>query len=320
MYALIADFPKLQLFAQIAVSIFLEAAPFLLFGSLLSALLEVFLDPASLTRLAPKGRVAGVGLGLVAGMALPTCECGVVPVARRLLDKGLPPQTALTYMLCAPVINPVVLASTYIAFQGSLTVVAARVVMVALPAALLGLTLGGLPSRVLLRKPGFQPTPLILDSAQVAAMAHPAGCGCGADHAAPGTPRWRSVLDHTAGEFLQMGKYLILGCLAAAAFKIFLPWEILSSFENNIFLAVALMMLLAVLLSVCSEADAFVAASFVSLPLGAKLSFLALGPMVDLKLIGMYFSAFHQRVAIALIIVPVIIIYPLSLFMQGVLP
>jgi uncharacterized membrane protein YraQ (UPF0718 family) len=199
-------------------------------------------------------------------------------------------------------------------------VVVARVLMVAVPAALVGLTLGKLPSKVLLRQPKVVPQPLVLDQAMVQAMSQPATCGCGHDHGASGQARWRAVLSHTAGEFLEMGKYLILGCLAAAFFKIFLPWQILSSFENNVFLSVALMMALAVLLSVCSEADAFVAASFVSFPMGAKLSFLALGPMVDLKLIGMFFSVFHRRVALALIVVPIILIYPMSLVVEGLWP
>ena len=95
-----------------------------------------------------------------------------------------------------------------------------------------------------------------------------------------------------------MGKYLLLGCFVAAAIKVVMPWEVAEVFKSDVFLAVGFMMALAVLLSVCSEADAFVAASFVGFPVVSQVAFMAIGPMVDLKLIGMYFHAFHKRAAI----------------------
>jgi uncharacterized protein len=120
------------------------------------------------------------------------------------------------------------------------------------------------------------------------------------------------VFTHTASEFLDMGKYLVLGAFAVAFTKVFLPREVLLLFQNNIFWGVGAMMLLAVLISVCSEADAFVAASFVTLPAAAKLSFLAIGPMVDLKLIIMYSAVFDKRIALVLIFLPTILVYLLS--------
>jgi uncharacterized membrane protein YraQ (UPF0718 family) len=109
-----------------------------------------------------------------------------------------------------------------------------------------------------------------------------------------------------------MGKYLILGAFAVALTKVFMPREVLFLFQNNIFLGVGAMMLLAVLVSVCSEADAFVAASFVTLPAAAKLAFLAIGPMVDLKLIIMYSAFFNKRIALVLIFLPTVLVYLLS--------
>jgi hypothetical protein len=109
-----------------------------------------------------------------------------------------------------------------------------------------------------------------------------------------------------------MGKYLVLGALASAAFKVFLPWQLVQALAGNASLAIALLMLLAVLLCVCSEADAFVAASFVYAPPAAQLSFMAVGAMVDLKLMGMYFSAFPKKIVWTLIIVPVICVFVLS--------
>jgi hypothetical protein len=110
-----------------------------------------------------------------------------------------------------------------------------------------------------------------------------------------------------------MGKYLLLGCFVAAAIKVVMPWEVAEVFKSDVFLAVGFMMALAVLLSVCSEADAFVASSFVGFPVASQVAFMAVGPMVDLKLIGMYFHAFNSRVATILIILPTLIVFGVSL-------
>jgi len=291
---------KLDAFSKVAVAIFLEAAPFLLLGALISAVMSVYVDPARLAKLIPRNRFFHSFIGVGGGMVLPICECGSVPVGRRLMEKGVPPQLALTYMLAAPVINPLVLASTYIAFRGDLSFVLLRVVLVALPALILGYAFAG---KEILSENDVQPE----------------HCGCAdsghtcVGHGAKGFSAFPAVLEIGAQEFLYMGKFLIFGCMAAAFFKVYLPWELLRLFETNLFTAVALMMFLAVLLSVCSEADAFVAASFVSFPVAAQLSFVALGPMVDLKLIGMYYAVFRTKAATALILVPVILIYPLSI-------
>ena len=132
--------------------------------------------------------------------------------------------------------------------------------------------------------------------------------------AAGGRSRWAVVdlLSSGAAEFLDIGKYLVLGALTSAAFKVFLPWQLVQALGGNAAISVAVLMLLAVLLCVCSEADAFVAASFVYAPPSAQLAFMAVGAMVDLKLVGMYFSAFPKKIAWTLIVVPVVCVLGLS--------
>ena len=119
---------------------------------------------------------------------------------------------------------------------------------------------------------------------------------------------WR----HAAHDFLEMGKYLILGAFAAAAFKTFVPASIVSVFEGNLVLSILGMMALAILLSVCSEADAFVAASFVTFPAAAHLAFVSIGPMVDVKLIGLYAVTFRRRLFLLLLAVPTVLVFLLS--------
>jgi hypothetical protein len=180
-----------------------------------------------------------------------------------------------------------------------------RVAFVLVPAATIGWVMGGVKGPDLLR-----PT---LEMAH----AQGCGCGCGEEHGHKTTrasilSKIVDVLRHTAHEFLDMGRFLILGACAAGLFKVFVPQGLLGMVSGNLVLAVAAMMLMAVLLTVCSEADAFVAASLSMFPRPALLAFLALGPMLDLKLIPSFLSAFQRRVAVAVMLVPVLMIFILA--------
>ena len=288
------DMDSLLTFLSFTLAIFLEAAPFLLVGSLLASLFEEFAEDEMLARWLPKGSFTGILAGIGAGMILPTCECGIVPIVRKLMQRGVAAPTALAYMLAAPVVNPVVMLSTWVAFQGDLKMLGGRVLLVVAPAMAIGLLLRGIPSQELLREGSVAKT-----------------CCGHHDHATTRIGRTLSVLKHTAGEFIDMGQYLLLGAVVTALFKTFMPTDWAYALGDNLFLAIAIMMLLAILLSVCSEADAFVAASFKTFPPGAQLSFIGIGPMVDIKLILMFFAVFHPRLATVLIIIPTTLVYSL---------
>jgi uncharacterized membrane protein YraQ (UPF0718 family) len=210
-------------FSAIAAAIFIEAMPFLVIGALFSATIEVFVSTERLQRCIPRSLAGGLALGVGAGFLLPTCECGVVPIVRRLMHKGVPPHVAIAYMLAAPIVNPVVLASTYLAFRGSLTMVAARIVLAVVAATALGLYARRLPN-------------VLLDAG---------GSGKGGhahdhDHSGESFARKiRSVLIHTAREFMDMGKFLIIGALAAACFKTLLPEDIISLFSGSPVMSIA---------------------------------------------------------------------------------
>jgi len=290
----------------------MEAAPFLLVGSLIGAVIEVLIPEETLLRVIPRNPAGQVAAGLFAGMLLPTCECGIVPVAKRLLLKNVPPRAAIPYMMAAPVVNPVVIGSTLFAFQGDVTVVVLRVLLVAVPAVVLGFALGDATPRIVLKQ---QPVTLKqfndLEAGHMHDHGHGCACGCGVVEG----NRFKAVLFHTGAEFLSMARFLVFGAVVAAGFKTFLPPEIVQAFAGNAWLAVSGLMLLAILLSICSEADAFVAASFASFPVSAKVAFMAIGPMVDLKLIPMFFAVFNKRVALALMVVPIVTVYAMSLVM-----
>jgi uncharacterized membrane protein YraQ (UPF0718 family) len=306
--------PSLQIFASIVTSIVLEAAPFLLLGSLLSSLIAVFAGDKAFLRMAEKPLPVQIVLGLFAGLLLPTCECGIVPVARRLLRKGVPTGAAIPFMLAGPVVNPVSLAATWVAFQGDWRMVAWRAALVMIPAASLGWILAAAGKGTELLRPTLD----VVDAC---------GCGCGHDHGdcsghtASLPARLFDVLRLTGREFMDMGRFLVLGSLAAALCKVLLPQQWLAPLSANLWLAVPAMLLLAVLMSICSEADAFVAASLSMFPRPALLAFLALGPMLDLKLLPAFLTVFRKRVAWLLISVPALMVYLLcmALGLAGVL-
>ena len=295
---------SLRIFVSIAAAIFLEAMPFLAAGSLLSAIVEVCVPASRMLRLVPRGPVGRILVGIGAGVVLPTCECGVVPVARRLLRKGLPTSTTLAYLIAAPIVNPIVLISTYVAFRGDLAMVGGRAGVAGLVAFVVGWLLRArTPSDTLRAAAADAPT-----------HEHGHAHDHDHDHAAHGN-RFVAVLRHAADDFLSMGGWLILGALAAAAIKVAMPPETFTALEASPTLAIAGMMGLAVVLSVCSEADAFVAASFVTLPAAAHLAFITLGPMVDLKLIGLYVATFRRPVVWTLMLVPTILVFAVCMLL-----
>ncbi|WP_430817045.1 permease [Carboxylicivirga sp. RSCT41] len=293
-----------NLFAAIALAIFIEAMPFLVIGALFSAFIEVYVSTQRLLRMVPRNIAGGLALGISAGFVLPTCECGVVPIVRRLMNKGVPPYIAIAYMLAAPIVNPVVLASTYIAFRGSFTMVFARILLAVIVAATVALIAKSLVNVI---RHSYQ----LADEHKCDHEHHDHNHH---DHSHTShKPKIVTVLRHAAMEFMDMGKYLIIGALIAAAFKTFLPVSVMDSFGDNLALSIGGMMVLAILLSVCSEADAFVAASFVGFPLASQLAFIGIGPMVDLKLIGMYGITFQRRMVMVLILVPFVLVYLIAM-------
>ena len=327
---------QFRIFASIAAAIFIEAMPFLAVGALLSGAIEVLIPSQWLVRRIPKRLFPGISLGIAAGLVLPTCECGVVPVVRRLVRKGVPPHIAIAYMLAAPILNPVVLVSTYVAFRGSLLMLLSRAVVAAFVAGIIGAFVWRVErangnSHKFERSDHFERSDQCERSVRnelhnyrafIRSGLHEHEDGNNHEHghttdqrnnrrSVPGIAG--EVLRHGAHDFLDMGKFLILGAMASAAFKTFLPQVVFDTLGSNMVLSVGGMMVLAFLLSVCSEADAFVAVSFAGIPSAAHLAFITYGPMLDLKLIGMYASTFRRTIFLALIIGPTIMVFVLSL-------
>jgi uncharacterized protein len=268
----------IQAFLIVFGSLVVQAMPFVLLGAFASAAIEVFVPVNALERVAGLPRPLQLPAAALAGLAFPICECGSVPVARRLAARGLAPSAAVTFMLAAPVLNPVVIASTFVAYRtrSSLwTMVIGRFALGMLVAIVVGWVLGSRSKDEVLR-PRSEETHAVLVE--------------------PGPPeaRWRRFFLHTGNDFLFMARYLLVGAAAAAMVQTFLPASLVSKVAGAPVLDIAVMMGLATVLSLCSESDAFVAASFVQFGTAAQLAFLVSGPMIDLKLGALYAGTFRK--------------------------
>lgn len=264
-----SSYPGVQAGATIFVSIVVQALPFLALGVLLSGAITAFVPSSAFRRALPKNEALAVPAACATGVILPGCECASVPVSGGLMARGVAPPAALTFLLAAPAINPVVIVSTLVAFPGQPQVAAARFVA----SALVAMTMGWLWLRFgrgeWLRIPDR--THLIGDS------------------------KWHTFRLTAAHDFLHAGGFLVVGGLAAAVLNVAVPPSVLDSLASNPLIAVLAMAVLAVVLCVCSEADAFVAASLTQFPLVSRLVFMVVGPMVDLKLISLQGGTFGRR-------------------------
>lgn len=273
------------------LSILLEGLPFLLLGTMISGVIDQFLPARLMTRLLPRNPYVGALVSGLLGILFPMCECGVVPIIRRLMAKGLPVSNAITYMLAAPIVNPIVAISTYAAFRGQspLEVTLLRLGLGYAVAVAVGMVVHNLPLHRVLRRN------VIAEIAQPQSLsAHAAAGGIGG--------RLWGALHVCVGDFLGMTVYFVFGAAAAALFNTAVNQDFIVPLAMNDWLATGSLMTLAATLCLCSTTDAFIAATFSMFPVVAKLAFLVFGPMVDLKLIFLYSSVFKKRFVFCLVV------------------
>ncbi|WP_425276363.1 permease [Streptomyces carpinensis] len=264
--------PVMQSWMTVFVAVVVQALPFLVLGVLLSAALAVFVPSSFFARALPKRRGLAVPVAGMAGAVLPGCECASVPVAGALVRRGVTPAAALAFLLSAPAINPVVLTATAVAFPHHPEMVVGRFAASLLVACAMGWLWQRLGRTDWLRPPAYARY----------------------DGRSKGAAFWGSVRH----DVMHAGGFLVLGAMAAATLKAVAPADWLRTAAGNPLAAVGALAVLAVLLSICSEADAFVAASLTQFSLMAKLVFLVVGPMIDLKLFAMQAGTFGRGFAL----------------------
>lgn len=299
-------YTAVQSIQMIFIGILMQAVPFLLIGAFVSALLQVYVPDEALVRLFAKHPLLGFPIAAVLGIFFPICDCGIVPIASRLAQKGVPLPQAMVFMLAAPAVNPVTILSTLYAFPGQPQYALYRIGLGAFIALSAGFLLNFFHFR----------------SADVLSSRAAAACSCGADGCAPRhtgrAGRVESILITAGQEFLNMGRYIIGGSLLCAVLQQTVPASLFLHSGTDAVLPVFLMLLAAFFLSVCSTANAFIGRSFLNLfPAPAVMGFIVMGPMLDLSNLLMLSGSFQKKFIVRLagillgIAVPVFLLFSL---------
>lgn len=285
------------IFSTRFLGIFIEAAPFLLLGTLASGLIEAFVTADDIARFIPRHKFISPVVGAFLGFVFPVCECGVVPVVRRLFLKGLPMSVGVAFLLAAPVINPIVLVSTYVAF-GWGPILIGRFVLTIAVSVIVGWVFAT----------SARPEHVLRPASLVPAMGGSTGALPLPRRKSLGTGV-REALRLAADEFFDMGRYLVLGTVLAAALQTLVSQETLLALGRGPVVSVIVMQGLAFLLSVCSTVDSFLALAFVGTFTGGSiLAFLVFGPMVDIKSAMMFNGIFKGRIVLYLILLPLLLV------------
>ena len=277
----------------IFTSIFFESLPFLLLGAFISSIIETYVSNETMAKIIPKNKVFGSFVGIFLGLFLPACDCAVIPVSKRLLKKKVPINVAVSFMLASPIINPVVLLSTYYAFyKNNPEVFWYRLLFGIIIALVIGIIIGIIYNnkRVIKNE--------LLDEDDEDDC-----CSCECEHHHEHHHKHTlkgdllSIIKHTANDMFEVVKYLMFGALIASIVQVMLPRSVMNVFNDNQVLSILVLMIFAYLISLCSTSDSFVGKSLLqSFSKGSVMAYLLLGPMIDVKntfvLLGNYKKSF----------------------------
>lgn len=287
----VGDNQSAQTFALVFTAIVAEALPFVLVGAFAAALLEFYVPDRVFNRLARLPVALQLPAAATGGFVFPVCECGSVPVARRLIAKGMHPSAGLAFMIASPIFNPIVLGSTWVAYRArglGMEMVLGRAALGLVLSLVAGWAIGTQGARDLLR---------------------PRSDNLDHEHDGACDSHRKVFTSHLVEDFFYMGKFLILGAALAAAMQALVPQTLIGGAASSPLIASLALMAVAFISSLCSEADAFVAVSFTPFPIGSQLAFLVFGPVLDLKLFFLYGATFNRKLlgSLAAVAIPVIL-------------
>lgn len=288
----------LQNFITLFLGIIIESLPFVVLGVIVSVLVALFVSEDVILKFLPKNRFSSHVFFALIGIFIPVCQCGNIPVARRLVMKGSSSSQAMTFLLAAPVVNPITILTTYFAFSTTPSVVIIRTVTVFLIAIVVG---------IFMSYKKDQNSYLTKEFAKV----------CKSEHSHKRSLSY--AFDIFQSEFMLIMKMLCIGAAIAAATREFLPQSFLLSIGQSSFLSIISMMILGFILSICSTVDAFFALSYITnFTLGSLVAFLIFAPLVDIKMIALMRTTFKMsiivKISLAIAIVSIIVGYSYNLF------
>ena len=280
----------------IFLSIFFESLPFLLLGAVISSIIEEFVSDEKLIKLIPKNVILSSLVGVFLGFFLPACDCAVIPISKRLIKKKVPLNVAISFMLSSPIINPVVLLSTYYAFYNTNSkIFFYRFFLGILISLIIGIIMG-----------------LLFKNKNVLKN-NDCCCNCNHDHI---DDDFKELEKHTINyenrfvriikcigeDLFDVLKYLMIGGLIASIVQVLLPVNVINFFNNNDFMSIVVLILFAYLVSLCSTSDYFVGKSFLgTFSSSGVIAYLILGPMIDIKNTIVLYGNYQKKFVFVLI-------------------
>ncbi|MGE7182471.1 permease [Peribacillus sp. NPDC006672] len=296
----LSGYPMLHSVFVVFLGLFLESIPFLFLGAVASSFIQLFISEEIIQRMIPKRPLTAIFAAIGAALIIPVCECAIIPVVRRLIQKGVPVHAGVVLLVTAPILNVIVFGSTYYAFQNNPTILYGRIILCVLTAIIVGVFIYIFSSKDVVKEEKFE-------------VVH------GHEHDIRPT-KWTSFIDHTSQEFFMVGRYFIIGALFASIFQVFMDRTVMADIGQAPIKGTALMMGIAFVLSLCSSADAFVAASFSHsfLP-GSILGFLVFGPMLDLKNVLIMMSCFKRSFVVTYVLLVFAVVFSLCLIAGGLI-
>ncbi|WP_454138035.1 permease [Microbacterium paulum] len=282
---------RLQDGLTLSISVLIESMPFVVLGVLLSIVVQVWVPPGAIERWMPRRAWARrMALSLL-GMLVPVCECGNVPFARGLMMRGFTVPETLTFLIAAPIVNPIVIITTHQAFGFDDGILIARLVG--------GFAVANLIGWLYSRHP--DPDGLVTER-------FAASCELANDpDATRGLDRGRRSLAQFVVELRAVMPALIIGSALAGAVQVLVPRSALLAIGSNPALSIVAMILLAMIVSICSNVDSFFALSFAStFTPGSIVAFLLVGPLVDVKMLALLRTTFRSKVLVGLVVIVVL--------------
>lgn len=281
---------RLQDGLTLSISVLIESLPFVVLGVLLSIVVQVWVPPGVIERWMPRAAWARRAVLSLLGMLIPVCECGNVPFARGLMMRGFGFSETMTFLIAAPIVNPIVIITTHQAFGFDDGILIARLLGGYAVANLIGWLYSRHPDPDALLTDRFR------DSCAVSLEA-------GHDRAGRGQ---RSLAQFVV-ELRAVMPALVIGSALAGAVQVLVPRDALLAIGSNPALSIIAMIALAMIVSICSNVDAFFALSFAStFTPGSIVAFLLVGPLVDVKMLALLRTTFRTRVLAGLVVIVVL--------------
>ncbi len=284
------------------LGIVIESIPFILIASVVSAIIQFYISEDLIATILPRNKIGAYIIAALSGILFPVCECAIVPISNSLIKKGLPIGVGITFMLAVPIINPIVVMSTYYAFDKDLKVVIIRVIGGLFSAIVVGALVGLFYENK---------NKSILKGGEFRAL-----CDCCLNtkkYNLSFKDKFVDLINHGSKEFLNISVYFIFGAFLSSIFATFVSNKNLAGISANSYIGIIIMMLLAFLLSLCSEADAFIAKGFLAnFGLAGVSAFLILGPMMDLKNFLVTLSLFERKFVFKLFTIISIVVFFVS--------